>query len=224
MRNSPTPNAWLLRNPLSSEPIESAWSSKPVICAADPGHRRKGSQRLETVTISNWPLEDFVWTWESDLLISERVLQVFAHNRVTGFETRPIEVVWPRPTTETPPRLFELVVTGWGGMASPKSGVRIVEHCPSCRHREYAVSDPNRIVDPATWDGSDFFMVWPLPRYRFVSDRLAQIIRGSRFSGVELIPATDIPAGRARSLTPGPLTDWMPERRALELAKKFDVL
>lgn len=218
-----TRDVWLLEDPYSSEPIESAWSSEPITCAADPGHRRQ-SQRLETVTISTWPLDDFVWTWESDLLISERVLRLFRHHRVTGFETKPVKVAWPRPRTEPPPRLFELVVTGWGGMASPQAGLRIVKYCPSCRHRVYSVSEPSRIVDPTTLDDSDFFMVWPLPRFRFVSDRLARIIRESRFSGVALIPAADIPIERGGTLTPGPLTAWMPEGRAFELAKKFDVL
>src|ERR1700692_1403501 len=119
---------WLLEDPYSSEPLESSWSSEPIICAADPGHRRGGSRRPVTVTISTWPSDDFVWTWNSDILISERVLQVFAQDRITGFETKPIEVRWSRPTTNPPPKLFELVVTGWGGMASPESGLRIVKY------------------------------------------------------------------------------------------------
>jgi hypothetical protein len=220
-----TGDFWLLRDPYSSEPLaESEGPSKLIFCEADPGHRRAGRSRPEKVTISTRPTDDFVWTWSNDILLSEPVLQVLLRNRITGFETKSVDVVWSRPTTETPPKLFELVVTGWGGKASPQSGLRIVKYCPSCRHRVYSVADPRCIIDPAMWDGSDFFMVWPLPGHRFVSDRLAKLIRQARFSGLALIRAADIPMQPGGTLAPGPLTNWMPQQRALELAKKFDVL
>jgi hypothetical protein len=215
---------WLLCDPYSSEPIDSDGPSEPIFCEADPGHKRAGRPRPEKVTIPTRPTDDFVWDWASELFLSEPALRVLVQNRITGFETRPVDVVWSRPTTETPPKLFELVITGWGGKASPQSGLKIMKYCPSCRHRVYSVSEPRRIIDPAMWDGSDFFMVWPLPRYRFVSDRLAKLIREARFSGLALVRAADVPMRPGATATPGPLTDWMPQQRALELAKKFDVL
>jgi hypothetical protein len=43
-------------------------------------------------------------------------------------------------------------------------------------------------------------------------------------SGVDLIAASDIPVRPGSTLAPGPLTAHMPQARALELAKRFDVL
>jgi hypothetical protein len=218
-----TGDFWLLCPPDSSEPLNGEGPSKLIFCEVDPAHKRGGRSSPERVILTR-PMDDVVWTWSSDLLLSEPVLQMLLRNRITGFETRPVDVVWSRPTTEMPPKLFELVVTGWGGKASPQSGLKIMKYCPSCKHRVYSVSEPRRIIDPAMWDGSDFFIVWPLPRRRFVSDRLAKLLREARFSGLELVRAADIPMRPGSTLTPGPLTDYMPQQRALELAKKFDVL
>jgi hypothetical protein len=215
---------WLLDDPYSSDPAESHLVSSPISCARDPGHRRSGAPKLTSIKVANRPSDNFVWTWNNDILVSERVLQAFAQNGVSGFEAAPVEVVISKPTTQQPPTLFELVVTGWGGMASHASQLKVVYFCESCRQRKYSIAEPSRIIDPAAWDGSDLFMVWPLPRYRFASDRLADLIRENRFTGVRLIPAGDIRMKRGATLKPGPLTHWMPEQRARELAKRFDVL
>jgi hypothetical protein len=109
-------------------------------------------------------------------------------------------------------------------MAAPPSGLTTLEFCPSCRHRVYEIRDPTRIIDPPHWDGSDLFIVWPLPNFRFCSDRLASILRQNQITGVNLIPASQIPMRPLSKLTPGPLTAVMPEARAREIARQFDVL
>ena len=196
-----------------------------VRCPADPGHLF-GRQRFGElwVELPSRALKDFEWTWTSDLLISAHALEVLKENNVTGFETRPLmKATYRKRSRGEPPPLFELAVTGWGGMGA-LAGVELIKFCPSCGHRVYRIAEPGRLVDPSAWDGSDFFIVWPLPLYQFVSDRLAQIIRRNRLSGVKLIPLTELATKLRGGATPPPIDDIMPEARAIELGKKFDLL
>jgi hypothetical protein len=98
-----------------------------------------------------------------------------------------------------------------------------VESCPACGDTIYAIAEPSRLIDPATWDGSDFFIVWPLPGYRFASDRLANILRQEKVSGVELVPAPKLPTERGAHVGPATLTSCMPKDRARELSQRFGI-
>jgi hypothetical protein len=88
---------------------------------------------------------------------------------------------------------------------------------------QYSIAEPSRLIDAGAWDGSDLFVIWPLPRYRFGSDRLAKILRQEKITGVKLIPARDIPMKTGNTLSPGRLTHWMPERRAHELGDPLGI-
>jgi len=219
-------NFWLLRPPGDQPRAQDAPGTKyeTIICPTDDDHRRAGD-RLADLSVLVHPsgVKDFTWSWLSDLLVSHKVLDIFERNQVTGFETKPVKVVYPDKIKARPPHLFELLVTGWGGLAAPAAGVSLVEWCPACGYKSYSIAEPSRAIDPTAWDGSDLFMVWPLPRYRFASERLARIIRQERLSGVKLIPAAAIPTKRGASLTPGPLASLMPEKRARELGKRFGI-
>jgi hypothetical protein len=83
-------------------------------------------------------------------------------------------------------------------------------------------AEPKRLIDPETWDGSDLFIVWPLPKFRFVSSRLATILR-QEISGAEFIPARQIPIERVTQVNPASITYWMPEERARELGQSFGI-
>src|SRR5262249_39661298 len=71
--------------------------------------------------------------------------------------------------------------------------------------------------------GSGLFMVWPLPKFHFASDRLAAMLRRERVSGVKLIPAAQMPTERGATVGPALLAYHMPEARARELEARFDV-
>src|SRR5580692_7188253 len=184
---------WLLE-PDNTETMPATTSEyERVTCAA--GHTRPRHPKIGNLAVSlptTRPLSDFEWTWLSDILISEHALRVLERHKVTGFEVRPVAARYAVPSIGDPPPLFELAVTGWGGMAAQAAGVKVTEACPACRFRQYTIADPKRLIDPMAWDGSDLFMVWPLPRYRFGSDRLADILRRERISGVKLLPPTQI--------------------------------
>ena len=119
--------------------------------------------------------------------------------------------------------MYELIVIGWGGMASLAAGLTLANSCPACNHRNYAIAEPSQLIEPASWDGSDLFIVWPLPRFRFASERLANILRNERVTGVKLVSAPEIPFEPGNRATPGRLLNWMPASRAHALGDKLEI-
>jgi hypothetical protein len=219
------PLFWLLEAP-DQHLAEQASDTKfeRIICPADPGHQRAG-KRLGNLSVVLDPLgvRDFTWTWLSDILISPKVLNLFKKYRVTGFEAARAKTAYPEGIKDPPPDLFELVVTGWGGWAAPAAGVTLACSCSACGDKDYLIAEPSRLIDAAAWDGSDLFIVWPLPGYRFASSRLANILRQEKISGVELIPAIKIPVERGAKVAPSSITYCMPEDRARELGRRFGI-
>jgi hypothetical protein len=108
-------------------------------------------------------------------------------------------------------------------LAAPAAGVTLACSCSACGAKDYLIAEPSRLINPAAWDGSDLFIVWPLPGYRFASNRLATILRQEKISGVELIPARKIPLERGDKLGPGSIKYCMPEDRARELSRRFGI-
>jgi hypothetical protein len=194
-------------------------------CPVPPRHSAR-LKRIGDLHVVADPLaeKDFTWTWRNDLLVSPKVLTAFKKHRVTGFEVRPIVAAYPEPIKARPPELYEIIITGWAGLPSREAGLRVTQSCPGCSRKQYAVAEPSRLIDPNTWDGSDLFIVWPLPRHPFASDRLANIIRQEKFSGVKLVPPTEVELSKDAMLDPGTLFEWMPEARALALGKESGIL
>lgn len=114
--------------------------------------------------------------------------------------------------------MWELVRTGWGGLAKPASGIERIRFCEVCRSVRYSgIKDASQLIDENKWDGSDFFMVWPMPTHVFVTDRVVQLIRKEKLSGAVMIASQDLPTTDGYS--PGRLSYWMPEARARALGK-----
>ena len=67
------------------------------------------------------------------------------------------------------------------------------------------------------------FIVWPLPLFHFASERLANILRDERMTGVKLVSAPEIPFERGNQATPGRLLNWMPASRAHALGDKLGI-
>jgi len=219
---------WLLRKPDSAPLAEhdhDKMRSVPIICPLEEGHRR-GGKRLTglSVTLSSGRPPDFVWTWNSDLMAQAPAIAFLHEHGLTGFATHPVNARFVKRSSSPPPKLWELQILGWGGMAVEKAGISVVEYCPSCLHKKFKVERPQNLVDPEQWDGSDFFMVWPLPRHIFISDRAATLLRDARLTGLKIIPATSIPPPIVGTYTPGRLSHWMPMDRAEALGRKFDIV
>jgi hypothetical protein len=208
---------WLLETPRNQRLATLADNTKfeQITCSASELHLHAGRRLGDLgVTIDPAGIKDFTWTWPHNILVSERLLDLFLRHRVTGYEIRPATLSYSKRSPSKPPPMYELIVTGWGGIAAPGAGLKLAKWCPTCNHKIYSIAVPSRLIDPEAWDGSDLFIVWPLPRYRFVSDRLANILREERMTGVKLIPATEIPFEPGNHASPGRLLDWMPAKHA----------
>ncbi len=217
---------WCLRSPDSTVRLAD-WAkgeveTETVICPVNDGHQREGKRLTNlSITLPRYAVQDFVWVWGSECLVQDSVLELLKGNSFTGFEVKPVKARFKRPNSE-PPRLWELVVTGWAGMAPPESGIRLVEQCEDCGDIVYsACENPSALIDVSQWDGSDFFMVWPLPLFIFVTDRVAQLIRDNRLTGAVLKQPTDLDL--SGGFGPGRLSYWMPAQRARELGAAMGI-
>jgi hypothetical protein len=109
-------------------------------------------------------------------------------------------------------------------MASPQSGIRRLERCAACGRQTYTLfTDPGHLIDESQWDGSDFFLVWPLP-YFFVTNRVAAVISSQRLTGLNLVRPDQISFSRLiKAFGPLPLRLRFPEARARKLGDPLDI-
>lgn len=190
-------------------------------CGPTPGRRLMDL----SLVLRGRRVEDFTWTIFSECLIQDHVLHYFREQGFTGFEVKPVQARFRKKAAQPPPRLWELVVTGWGGMAAPQSGVRLVSRCQICGRVLYSQpSNPGKLIDARQWDGSDFFIIWPLPRFIFVTDRVARAIQEQRYTGVCFTAPERLDFDPSKELAPGRLSFWMPQARARELGESLGIV
>jgi hypothetical protein len=110
-------------------------------CPIDPMHKNALRTASLKVDLPSPNLGDFVWTFYSECMITDRVLGLFKDAGFTGFYVRPVEVVKVKRARKGVeydiPRLWELIVTGRGGNAHPDSGIRVLWECEGCKEIEY---------------------------------------------------------------------------------------
>lgn len=218
---------WQLSKPRSLS-ARADWTDdhgiETIECPAYPEHKRAAPRRRALdVVLPGRAIKDFVWVWGSDCLIQEGVLAVFRENGFTGYEVRPARAHFRGDPLGVPPPLWELVVTGWAGMASPESGVKLTYSCPFCGSIKYSCfDDASCLIDVNQWDGGDFFMVWPLPKFIFITDRVAQALRERKLTGFRLVRPDDLKCDFG-GFSPGRLSHWMPEARARELGEPLGI-
>ena len=219
---------WRIESPESTAKL-AEWAHEEmrlegVICPIYDGHQRGGKRLTDlSITLPGQNVQDFVWTWQSECLLTERVLDLFRSNDFTGFEVKPVKAKFKK-TDDKPPELWELVVTGWAGMAPLESGIKLIKHCSACGSLKYSgCTNPEKLIVPSQWDGSDFFMVWPLPRFIFVTERVAGIIRENKLTGAVLKLPTEL-SFSGSGFSPGRLSYWMSEQRAKELGEAMGIV
>jgi len=195
-----------------------------IKCPVSPGHQRAG-RRIGPlrITLRRGFVPDLIWTWGSDLLITDFVRGLLEDHRLTGFSALPAEARFDEPDAGAPaPKLWEFQTTGWAGVARAESGVRLVERTPCCDHLRYSgCTEPTLLIDESQWDGSDFFMVWPLPRYHFLSHRAALLILEHELTGGRLLHLDEV--NPIDGFTPGRLSYWMPGDRARQLGTSLGI-
>jgi len=216
------PQFYNFRSPKSSAHL-AKWADEvdleTVICPKHKGHQRGGKRITPlSVVLPGDRTRDILWTWYSECLITDYVLKLFKKSRFTGYEVKPVKARY-KNTNKKPPRLWELIVTGWAGIAPPESGIRVSEHCDACGDTVYSdCTNPKRLVSASQWDGSDLFMVWPLPRFIFITERVTDVLKENELTEYVLIPSDKMPCGKD-GFSPGRLSYFMPEKRARELGE-----
>jgi hypothetical protein len=220
---------WRLAPPLSLQKL-AEWEDgkvelEGVSCPVCEGHQRAGRRLTNlSVILPSGPIGDFVWTWYGELLVQDRALDVLRANGLAGFEVKTANARF-QGSTDQPPPLWEIVVTGWAGMADPASGIRLDKQksCDACGELLYTgLVRPDLLIDNSKWDGSDFFMVWPLPKFVFVTDRVVRTLREHNLTGVRSLKASEVEPP-ADGFGPGRLSYWMSEARAKVLGRPFGI-
>ena len=198
-----------------------------VTCPINDGHRRGGRRIGDlNVVLPRGPVQDVVWTWYSECLVQDRVWELFNQAGFTGLHRKPVTARMNDLEFAELPTLWEIVVTGWGGLASPASGVKLLQLCPGCLHAKYSeIKEPQLLIDETRWDGSDFFMVWPMPNFIFITNRVAECVRDNHLTGVNLTRPRDYRHGRVPTggFSPGRLSYCMPESRARLLGQQSGI-
>lgn len=216
---------WSFQEPFNSRGLNWAEYLGGPIEECPAGHRLSRRVKDLIVEINGKRLPDIAWAGPGECIIQDHVLQMFQKEGFTGFEVRPVHArrrSRGKSTDTSPlPKLWELVITGWGGIGTPESGVQLLEKC-ECSFMKYKVfDDPLKLIDESQWDGSDFFMVWPMPLYKFVTDRVAQFIRSNKLKGVELVALADMKGWGTTSIAG--LRYFMPEGRAREIGEPLGI-
>ena len=166
-------------------------------------------------------MTDFEWTVFRDIVIEKDIVDGLQKAKLSGVTFQPVQLY---TTTETPigRQAFELTVTGWGGMARPESGIRVVEECRYCKRRVYSgFTDPSQLFSPEAWDGSDLFIIWPMPKFTFITKRVADFIKQSDYSGLRIKPLEQLPKSIAGGYSPGHLHDWFEGKKLDQIMEHF---
>jgi hypothetical protein len=136
-----------------------------ITCPINPGHGRNGRFLSDfDLVVPCSPPADVLFDWGTHRFVQEKALDIIRSEGLTGFWTKPAKARMKRTGESVPIR--QLCVSGWGGVVAPESGIRMDEYCPGCQFSHYSpMTDPASLIDPLAWDGSDFFIIWPLPGF-----------------------------------------------------------
>jgi hypothetical protein len=149
-------------------------------------------------------------------------LRVIGEHELTGFEATPAVTRLKRGDGRAP-QFLEFRVIGWAGVAPEESGINLMEYCECCGHTQYSTfTRPEKLIDQSRWDGSDFFIVWPLPRFIFMSQRARDVIVKHRLSGAAIESVGNLKSGLVSSISPGKLEYWFPPEKVEKIKSKYD--
>lgn len=173
-----------------------------IICPSNPQHNRAADRSSDLHLIISTPyLGDFIWTWQGECVITERLLNKLRQAQLYGFDVRPVTVepinVERGGFSEVTLKFWELVIIGKGGNPLPRSGIRLIYKCDSCGLQRYSSYSNGIHIDKNQWDGSDFFSINSYPRLIFVSERVHDFIRINKLDNCFLTPSKHMrwPAG-----------------------------
>ena len=188
---------------------------KTRLCSYNPKHAAYSSiPKPLKLKSSGGITEDVTWSWFSDAIVTPDVYDLFKSHGFTGCTFSRVEL-YNMYEELTGQEAYHLEVTGWGGVASPESGVRVIMQCPVCEHAVYeSFNDSLALFNEKRWDGSDVFMIWPLPKTIFITERVKNMIETFDIGGVEIIPLKRIRTSIDGTLIPGSVWNYLPENIA----------
>jgi len=126
------------------------------------------------------------------VFISDKLRVLLKEMNATGYDLLPADVKLTFPHKAEESVYWQLVVTGWGGVAPPESGVKEVLAEPG-RAREFSFpTNTSKLIDPGQYDGSDFFRFWPYPADIVVSDRVKTLFDDERIKYCKFFPLSEI--------------------------------
>lgn len=105
--------------------LDTDWKS--IKCPRYKGHQRNGD-RVGTlkIDIPSKTTGDFLWTFLSECIITDKIAKILHENKITGYKLKPVEV--NKAKIKLSYKLWEFTVTGKGGDADKKSGISLKEN------------------------------------------------------------------------------------------------
>lgn len=193
----------------------------PITCPLNAGHRRAwrvpGSVTIDTDESDSG---ECLWTPLADCLLSDTVISELRAKGITGFATGEVHATGERFIPYT---YFQLLVRGWGGLARKECGIELVYSCDGCGYQKYSsLLDPTQMFDVDSWDGSDVFMIWPLPQFIFVTSRVVDAFRNMHVSGVEFQPIEEV-VTTGTGFAPGRLSHFFPAEQAARIGMPLGI-
>jgi hypothetical protein len=185
-----------------------------------------GSRRTAPLSVTlkhNRREEMMIWCWVEGQVIHKQLVTEFERHGFTGYRTRQAEVRFKDGLVSTDYQ--ELVVTGWAGVASPESGIQVKKSCPACCWKQYTgIANYETLIDWTRWTGEDFFIVWPLPKFVLITERVAMYFleSGIKSFSLKTLDDFDRPVG-ASGFTVGRLSDFLPEDLAIKYGRPLGI-
>ena len=221
------PRFYLLLEPDGNQCVadaneSAAYEFEKIRCPINPGHSRgRRNSHLDMVVPCD-PAPSVIFTWMSECLIQEPTRLIFESEGLSGFSLLPARAKIKK--TGCPIPVHELAVTGWGGVAPDASGIKEVERCRGCGLLVYSrLENPEELIDIRNWDGSDFFIIWPLPRFRFVTERVVEACQRHGITGVAFSQNWPTTRRESTGYSPGRLSYYMPRERAHYLGNALGI-
>ncbi len=126
------------------------------------------------------------------VLISESLRQTLESINASGYTLLPAEVKLGFEHRPEDSVFWQLVVTGWGGMASADSGVHELIR-ETAKAKEFSLpTNPGKLIDSQQYDGSDFFRFWPYPFKIIVKDRIKKLFDGLKIKHCSFYPLSHL--------------------------------
>lgn len=144
---------------------------------------------LPKAEVQSSEMADFVHPSPGQIWVREKVMLVLDSAGLVGADLVPVQSSWARRSDPngTPPRLWEIVVTGsaWRQNSDEQS----IAVCNVCGRTVFPNASQLQ-VDETRWDGSDFFHVDGNPNIVLVTERVRDLLDDGRLSNYQCVPAS----------------------------------